>query len=921
MTRIVLLSDGTGNAAASVWKTNVWRTFEGIDLSASDQIAYYDDGVGTSSFKPLAILGGVFGYGLKRNVLDIYKFLCRNYKSQAEYAAEGQTCEGDEIFAFGFSRGAFTIRTLLGFVADQGLVKYTSEAALEKNAGAAYRQYRNKHFRTKTRIEVPIRWLRSFFVSATHDVSQKQVDEIKFVGVWDTVAAYGLPIDEMARGVSRYLFPLELPGRTLNAKIKRACHALSLDDERTTFHPVLWNEEAEKKQDGDRWKTTDETITQVWFAGVHSNVGGGYPDDSLACVPLTWILEEAAAKGLRLKQRPTQEPDTLTLSQSAKDKDGRLYDSRSGLGGYYRYGPRSVEELSNSRSDDPRDKVRIDLPKIHHSVLDRVRMNAHLYAPVGLPQNYAVVNENREVVRQRGETYEAIDQAQQRRSDQEKIWNTVWRRRIIYFLSVCASLYLAMYPLFWIVKPDSEASTRLRFISDFIELVGTFLPSFSSRWLRAYASDPVWFLEWAIIVGLFLYWGSVLKAHITDRMRVVWDTSLCGVLSRPITSITEGSRRSLALWSLLLVASLYLLLVPDARHVELFRKLVTTNIDSNLIWIGWPTLPSLPETAIKDWLAAHVTVSIPILFALAAAAFLIPDRVIQKVRLTPRYQNALWSLKMRLAPIFFAGVFFLFGVAFFGHFLFNVSDGAGWVCKSSPDAKEVLSHQEKYFDIGSNREVDKTTKLPKILGPDEFCFATGWKLERGQRYAYSIETAPGPGDLEISTNLPRWAFWNSFSSIAGVSMAGVRQTHPLHEKSAPTTDGLWWDHLGVWAKSQLRTNDYDDSGQLNQELKDLGYPGWKRILAWVLYPLRRSLDRPWGSVIVRYGVEGNEESFLDPDVAMPNEHQSESKIVSRDGELFIYVNKPVATFWWLDRWISSTLIPSKGIAKVTIEPR
>src|SRR5882757_4276523 len=96
--RIILLSDGTGNSAAKVWRTNVWRVFESIDLSNSEQVAYYDDGVGTSSFKPYAILGGAFGYGLKRNVIDLYKFACRNHRNPE-----------DEIFAFGFSRGAFTI--------------------------------------------------------------------------------------------------------------------------------------------------------------------------------------------------------------------------------------------------------------------------------------------------------------------------------------------------------------------------------------------------------------------------------------------------------------------------------------------------------------------------------------------------------------------------------------------------------------------------------------------------------------------------------------------------------------------------------------------------------------------------------------------------------------------------------------------
>ncbi len=83
--KIILLSDGTGNSASKVWRTNVWRTFESLDLSNSDQVAFYDDGVGTSSFKPLAIIGGAFGYGLKRNVIDLYKFVCRNYRSASDY--------------------------------------------------------------------------------------------------------------------------------------------------------------------------------------------------------------------------------------------------------------------------------------------------------------------------------------------------------------------------------------------------------------------------------------------------------------------------------------------------------------------------------------------------------------------------------------------------------------------------------------------------------------------------------------------------------------------------------------------------------------------------------------------------------------------------------------------------------------------
>ena len=135
MTNIVLLSDGTGNSAGKVWRTNVWQLFQALDLKGSNQIAFYDDGVGTSSFLPLAILGGVFGVGLQRNVIDIYKFLCRNYQP------------GDKIYGFGFSRGAFTIRVVIGLVLNQGLVNFASEAELDKKAAAAYRAYRHAKYK------------------------------------------------------------------------------------------------------------------------------------------------------------------------------------------------------------------------------------------------------------------------------------------------------------------------------------------------------------------------------------------------------------------------------------------------------------------------------------------------------------------------------------------------------------------------------------------------------------------------------------------------------------------------------------------------------------------------------------------------------------------------------------------------------
>ena len=119
---IVLLSDGTGNSAASLRRTNVWRIYEALDLSSGDQLALYDNGVGTSTFRPLAMLGGALGWGLKRNVRDLYVFACRNYRPPLDRPKPEKSRPADRIYALGFSRGAFTIRVLVDLIGNQGLI-------------------------------------------------------------------------------------------------------------------------------------------------------------------------------------------------------------------------------------------------------------------------------------------------------------------------------------------------------------------------------------------------------------------------------------------------------------------------------------------------------------------------------------------------------------------------------------------------------------------------------------------------------------------------------------------------------------------------------------------------------------------------------------------------------------------------------
>lgn len=521
--KIVLLSDGTGNSAAKVWRTNVWRVFESLDLSGNSQVACYDDGVGTSAFKPVAILGGAFGYGLKRNVLDLYKFACRNCRSW-----DGS----DEIYGFGFSRGAFTMRIVADLILDQGLVTADSEPALGAKAKAAYRAYRAKKFHTRwprfMRPERFGRWLRNLVLRSDYDEKNNRRDvKIRFLGLWDTVAAYGMPVDEMTRGVSQWIWPLLLPDYRLHRDVQRACHALSIDDERTTFHPVLWDESDEKllaeDKEDHKLYLANERISQVWFPGVHSNVGGGYPDDSVAQIPLIWIMSEAQRCGLQFKSIPDASPQTYGHPATAQDKDGRIYDPRQGLGGYYRYGPRDIEILGKDLLTRREEGA---LARIHESVMKRIRNRAHAYAPVGLPRRYDLVTTHGQVFPPDQNPYETPAQATARWHGQQQIWNTVWLRRIVYFLTVGVSVYLFAFPLMSAAPPQDEFTTPLRWASDVIRMAESFLPNAAHPWTNGYARQPGRFMAVVAVLAVMLLLGSWLSRRIQCRMDLLWQDAV-----------------------------------------------------------------------------------------------------------------------------------------------------------------------------------------------------------------------------------------------------------------------------------------------------------------------------------------------------------------------------------------------------------
>ena len=561
---IILLSDGTGNSSAKIFKTNVWRLYQAIDLTDPlKQVAYYDNGVGTSSFKLFAALGGVFGFGLKRNVIDIYSFCCRNYQP------------GDKLYGFGFSRGAFTIRIVAGLIARIGLVPYHGDDRdLARDAATAYREYRRKRDFHSGIFVRPVRAVRDFI---NHTILRKPtleaihptpIDRFEFLGVWDTVDAYGGPIEEITRAIDYYYLPLSMPDQFMNHKIWRACHALALEEERDAFKPVLWDDRYVREGKtlqlmSHNWQPEPadpsvplapidkERVSQVWFVGVHSDIGGGYPQDGLSYVSLQWMMERAKVYGL------TYLPIQVDLFKSLVGPYDRLNDSRHGFAGYYRYKPRNLRDLYRQppyklsiwqdirrvlrilvNKEDPEEEVRADLghepvarpaPKIHETVLDRIVKGQHLshiakgndaYAPIVLPRIYDIVTRAGDI---KSNTSFPIDAAADTRAPRQgKVWDWVWARRIVYFLTVFSALYLAVLPLIDKWRPGRGAASPFEIVIPLIDIAKGFLPGFLGFWLDAFRNSPGRFVV-GLTIALVLMWiGGRMQVHIRDLMRAIW---------------------------------------------------------------------------------------------------------------------------------------------------------------------------------------------------------------------------------------------------------------------------------------------------------------------------------------------------------------------------------------------------------------
>lgn len=259
MKRIVICCDGTWNRPDSPNPTNVVRLSGLVAPVSSDgvpQITFYDQGVGTGNLLD-KLIGGTFGKGLDQNIKDAYLFLAHNYS------------EGDEVYFFGYSRGAYTARSTVGLIRNCGLLRRGHFDQLDE----AFALYQKRDESADTSEAIAFR--------SNHSL---EID-IKFVGVWDTVGSLGMPLRGL-RWFSRNKY--QFHDTQLTSRVKNAYHAVAIDERRGPFVPTLWSGDSKPGQ----------RIEQCWFTGVHSDVGGGVRIDGLSDITLRWMMDKSAESGL-----------------------------------------------------------------------------------------------------------------------------------------------------------------------------------------------------------------------------------------------------------------------------------------------------------------------------------------------------------------------------------------------------------------------------------------------------------------------------------------------------------------------------------------------------------------------------------------------------------------------------------------------
>ncbi len=266
--RIVVLFDGTWNNRKD--RTNVVRMRESVETSGRGdpvQPCFYDPGVGTHWYDRLT--GGAFGQGLSENIRQGYAWLAEKHVPE------------DQVFVFGFSRGAYTARSLVGFIRKCGLLNSPRKALVAE----AYELYRDKSVAPDDSRAVEFR--------AQHSREIR----VRFIGVWDTVGALGIPVSHVPFSSDYYSWH----DTDLSKIVEYAYHAVAADERRRDYAVAVWT----------KIKPENIEVEQRWFVGAHANVGGGYdkrPPDTLPNPPLRWIQDKAEMAGLKLKIKGTPGP-------------------------------------------------------------------------------------------------------------------------------------------------------------------------------------------------------------------------------------------------------------------------------------------------------------------------------------------------------------------------------------------------------------------------------------------------------------------------------------------------------------------------------------------------------------------------------------------------------------------------------------
>ncbi|HWW01064.1 MAG TPA: DUF2235 domain-containing protein [Candidatus Acidoferrum sp.] len=254
--RIIFCADGTWDTAQN--DTNVYKLFKATPFT-SDQVASYDDGVGSDGTPIEKLAGGAIAAGLFQKIKDGYTRIAHVYE------------QGDELFLFGFSRGAFTARSLAGMIAICGL----PTGAFDDNlVNTAFQAYRDKLQRAAL--------LASLNKYALFDA------KIKMLGVWDTVGSLGIPA--LLGKVDPVLYGFL--DTSLHPDVLNAYQALAIDERRQEFPPTLWTPPSPP--------VAGQVLEQVWFSGVHCDIGGGYPETGLSDITFSWMIGKAANLGLQI---------------------------------------------------------------------------------------------------------------------------------------------------------------------------------------------------------------------------------------------------------------------------------------------------------------------------------------------------------------------------------------------------------------------------------------------------------------------------------------------------------------------------------------------------------------------------------------------------------------------------------------------